>query len=94
MTKASHDKMAGGITKWAPKYAENYAEHYIEKSEKGIGFFYCRACDNDYKFSKLGEKAITAHIGNEKHQTNCRALNKNAPMTAYIKLRTVIALKF
>jgi pyrroloquinoline quinone (PQQ) biosynthesis protein C len=81
------------MTKWASKYAEKYADQHIQKSDKGIGYFYCRACDAHYKFTKIGEKAISAHISKEKHKSNSRAINKNAPMTAFIKHRTVNCLK-
>uniref|UniRef100_A0A914HSC8 Transposase n=1 Tax=Globodera rostochiensis TaxID=31243 RepID=A0A914HSC8_GLORO len=90
--KVSHDKavavpnISGGLSKWRQCYSDKYA--FVEKSEKGIGYFYCRACNAHNKFQKIGERAINVHVTSNKHAECVRSLNRVAPMTAYVKRTT------
>uniref|UniRef100_A0A914I927 U1-type domain-containing protein n=1 Tax=Globodera rostochiensis TaxID=31243 RepID=A0A914I927_GLORO len=50
--------------------------------------FFCKACDQNLKFRKAGARAITDHIGTEKHKKNVAVLSANAPLTDFVKRKS------
>jgi len=83
----SGSSVSGGKSKFDINYSKKYP--YIEKSNKGDNWFFCRACGKDMKLQKMGVKAITDHINNQKHKNNAETLTKNAPIQSFIKVKNV-----
>ena len=83
----SGSSVSGGKSKFDIAYSKKYP--YIEKSNKGENWFFCRACGNDLTLHKMGVKAITNHVNNEKHKNNAATLTKNAPIQSFIKVKNV-----
>lgn len=87
--KESHKQPGGGYSKFLPEYADRYREQMIECSNKSNSHFYCKACDEHKFLSKNADRYIKEHVASTKHKQNVVTLNKNAPITSYIKKRTV-----
>ncbi|KAL3102956.1 hypothetical protein niasHT_025864 [Heterodera trifolii] len=86
--KYSHKKPGGGLSNYDAKYAEKFKADSIQKSNKGIDKFFCKACDQNYKIQKMGEKAITDHIRTTKHKKNLAEFNRNVPLTDFVKQKS------
>uniref|UniRef100_A0A914H9P9 U1-type domain-containing protein n=1 Tax=Globodera rostochiensis TaxID=31243 RepID=A0A914H9P9_GLORO len=63
-------------------------EYERNRSCKDEYQFFCKACDQNLKFRKAGARAITDHVGTEKHKKNVAVLNANAPMTDFVKQKS------
>ncbi|KAI3416419.1 hypothetical protein GPALN_005951 [Globodera pallida] len=82
--KYSHNKKS----KFEANYAEKFKKEFIQRSCKDEYQFFCKACDQNLKLRNAGAKAITDHVGTEKHKKNVAVLNANAPLTDFVKRKS------